>query len=524
MTAARRLLDGLGVVLLGALGASLLFWSGRIEAAWARPEGILVVFLAVASLRLVVAPADVPAFSPRRVVLAGTVAYALGFSFVTVTRHLTLQTHALDLGYYVQLTWNLAQGQGPRVSLPEMHAWGDHLSPIMYLFVPVFWVAPGPVALLVAQSAILALGAPAVFGIAARRLGDERPAAAFALLYLANPSLHGINVRDFHAAALAIPLLLAAVYFAEAGRPWLMAGAAALTMLCREDAALAVLGLGLWLGLGRRRWREGAVTAVAALAVFFAEVGWIVPTYRGQPYSHLERYAHLGRSVFEIALAPLLHPLRTLGTLLTWERVVYLIAMLAPLGFLPLLGLRDALGALPGLVENLLGTDPVLHNYRTQYQAFVLPFLFVAAIGGYERWAKRREGRWPVAVLVVAMVLSLGLASRTANNFAVARWWPTADERAAHDVMAAVPPGAALSAQDPYIAHLSLRPLVFVFPEGIGKSDHVLINAGSYPWRNLPGVTMERLGGALTISMPGGREYRYEIVRSAGSHLLLRRQ
>ncbi|MGH7385913.1 MAG: DUF2079 domain-containing protein, partial [Candidatus Rokuibacteriota bacterium] len=154
---------------------------------------------------------------PRRAVLIGVAAYAIVFSFVTVTRHFTFATHALDLGYYVQLVWNLARGAGPYVSLPEMHAWGDHLSPIMYVFVPAYWLAPGPVILLVAQSVALALGGIAVFGLARARLGDERPAAAFALLYLVNPSLHGINVRDFHAAALAIPLLLAAFWAVEAG-------------------------------------------------------------------------------------------------------------------------------------------------------------------------------------------------------------------------------------------------------------------------------------------------------------------
>ncbi|HET6367874.1 MAG TPA: DUF2079 domain-containing protein, partial [Pseudomonadales bacterium] len=81
-------------------------------------------------------------------------------------------------------------------SLPEMHAWGDHLSPIMWGLVPAFWVAPDAVTLLVFQSAALAAGAPAVFLLARRRLGDERLAALFALLYLANPSLHGVAAED----------------------------------------------------------------------------------------------------------------------------------------------------------------------------------------------------------------------------------------------------------------------------------------------------------------------------------------
>src|SRR6202035_4006471 len=122
-------------------------------------------------------PVAILVWRRRRVLAVGILVYTAIFSFVTLTRHLTLLTHALDLGYYVQLTWNLARGAGPYVSLPEMNAWGDHLSPIMYLVAPLFWLAPGAGTLLVTQSVALALGALAVFGIAARRLGDERPAA-----------------------------------------------------------------------------------------------------------------------------------------------------------------------------------------------------------------------------------------------------------------------------------------------------------------------------------------------------------
>jgi uncharacterized membrane protein len=135
---------------------------------------------------------------------------------------------------------------------------------------------PSAAGLLVGQSVILALGALAVFGIARHRLQDERPAADCAILYLSNPSLHGINVRDFHAAALAVPLLLAAIYFAEVGRPWLFAGATVLTLMCREDAAVPVMGLGAWLALGRRRWLAGGATALGALTLLVVDVLWVI--------------------------------------------------------------------------------------------------------------------------------------------------------------------------------------------------------------------------------------------------------
>lgn len=512
-----RFLD-LAAVLCGlAVVSSLVYW-------WWRPEELFLVLLGVVALRLLVAPVPVPPLRPRRLVVIGVLAYAALFSFVTVTRHLTLQTHALDLGYYVQLMWNLARGAGPYVSLPEMHAWGDHFSPILYLLVPLFRVAPGAVVLLVFQSAALALGALAVFGIAARRLGDERPAAVFALLYLLNPSLQGINVRDFHAAALAIPLLLAAMYFAEAERRWLFAAAVLLTLGTREDAAIPVVGLGIWLALPKRRRLWGAVTAACAFALLLADTRWLMPHFRGAPYPHLGRYTHLGRSVLEIVTAPMLHPFRALAGLVTGKRLVYLGALLGPLAFLPLLAPGTLLGLAPSLFQNLLGQDPILFDHRTQYQSFVLPFLFAAAIAGYDRVALRRPGPWPKGVLVVALMASLVLSSRTVNDLSVERFWPKPEHRQAWEVMAQVPVGAAVSAQDRYVAHLSLRPLVFVFPEEIEKADHLLLNAQSYPWPANPGVTMKRKGDTVTITNgTGGPTYRYRVAAEKGPHLLLRR-
>jgi hypothetical protein len=108
------------------------------------------------------------------------------------------------------------------------------------------------------------------------------------------------------------------------------------------------------------------------------------------------------------------------------------------------------------------------------------------------------------------------------NNLAIARFWPGPEQRAAYPVLSRVPPGAAVSAQDPYVPHLSLRPLVFVFPVGIEKSDYVLVNLDSYPWRNLPDVTLTRDGASVTI-VAAGVARRYAVAAQGGPHLLLRR-
>jgi hypothetical protein len=67
--------------------------------------------------------------------------------------------------------------------------------------------------------------------------------------------------------------------------------------------------------------------------------------------------------------------------------------------------------------------------------------------------------------------------------------------------------------------------LVFVFPVGIEKADHVLLYAPSFPSRGNPEVTLKRDGDTATITTgAGGSTYRYDVVFERGPNLLLRRR
>lgn len=523
------LLDGLVVFLLGltlvvmATGGFTLS-AGRFRLPVNRAEDVFLAALGIAFFRYWLRPCSLPLGAPRRVLTWGVVIYSAMFTFITVTRHLAFQTHALDLGIYDQITWSISRGLGPMTSLPEMHAWGDHFTIILYLLAPLYVVAPSVLVMLAFQSVALGLGAVAVHGFARLALGDDARAVAFALLFLVNPSLHGINLRDFHPQALAIPLLLATVYFFEARRTALFWISASLALATREDAALPLLGLALWGGLARRRYWTGAMLGTVALAWLFATTTLIIPYFRGAPYPHLGRYGYLGGSVGEIILGMLLHPFAVLGTAFSPSRLLYLGAILAPFGFLPLLAPAGLIPALPALVQNLLSTDPVLFHHRAQYNVFVLPFLVPAAVFGFRRLSERWGAAAARSVLACAFFFSLALTSRTLNDLMVTRWWPGERQRAAYAVLAQVPPLASISADERFIPHLSHRPKAFVFPTALERSEYVLINAAAYPWRHLPGYRLERQGNTATMTVgTTGAEYRYEVVAERALILLLKK-
>jgi uncharacterized membrane protein len=409
--------------------------------------------------------------SPARVAVAGALGYVLVMGFIVVTRHLALRAHALDLGYYVQVVWSMAAGRGAYVTLPPMSAWGDHLSPVLYLLVPLGWAAPGAVGLLIVHTLVLAAGGLAVFGYAVRRLGAAPVAGAFALLFLVNPSLHGINLRDIHPQAFAITLLVVAALAFDAGRYAWCAVALASTLACREDAAVAVVGFGIWLAAARGRWRLGAALAVASVLVLAFDLKYLMPLFRGEPYPHLHRYAYLGSSLGEILVNMVIRPWRWIGISLTGGKLMYLLVMLLPLGFLPLLAPRVLLAVLPGLALNLLSVDPGLADFRSQYQAFVLPFLMLAAIEGY---ARIDDWRRAPAVLALGFFASVLLTARTTNDLMITRWRLDARQRAAHSLMRRIPGDAPVSTNERLVPHLATRRQIFIYPTGIGLSTYVL--------------------------------------------------
>jgi hypothetical protein len=93
-----------------------------------------------------------------------------------------------------------------------------------------------------------------------------------------------------------------------------------------------------------------------------------------------------------------------------------------------------------------------------------------------------------------------------------------------YQVLAQVPATVSVSAQDRYVAHLSVRTLITVFPVELDRLDYALVNLDTYPWRGLPDAKIGRTGDRVTITGAGGRELHFTAAAQAGPHLLLSRQ
>ena len=408
---------------------------------------------------------------------AGIASFAVGFGTLSALRHLAFNTGRFDLGNMVQAVWSTAHGDVLEVTNlrgEQMSRLGAHFDPILAAFAPLWWLWPDPTMLVVVQSAAIALGAVPVFLLARKHLDSERAGVGFALAYLLYPPTQWLALNEFHAVALATPLLLLGFWYLDEDRLAAFVVVAVLACLTKEQVPLTVAALGVWYALARGRRRAGAAIAASGLAVGALAIGVVVPYFAPNGTSPFEgRYGAVGGSPAGIAETFLTDPLLVLEEMFDGHGLPYLLELLLPLAALPLLAPLAALTAVPELAANLLASTRTQQSIHFHYTAAAIPGLVVGAVFG-AAWLRRRHG-WvrPVATAVVVVGL---VANYALGAIPVWRSFPGGEALgtrehlvSTHDRVAAravrlIPDDAVVSATNSLGAHLSGRRRLHSFP------------------------------------------------------------
>jgi uncharacterized membrane protein len=433
-------------------------------------------------------------------------AHAALFAGLSVARHRAFATGRFDLGNMVQAVWSTAHGhflESTDVNGVQFSRLGAHVDPVLALFTPLYMVWSSPEALLVAQAAIVALGALPAFWLGRRWLGDDRLALAGAAVYLLYSPLQFATLFDFHPATLAAPLLMFCIWAAEEAR-WIALGVCGtLAALCQEQMGLALVMIALWLAVRHpgRRAAAGVLASAAAIWVAIATIV-IIPAFSvGGGNPHTARYRALGPDGGDQALTLLTRPWKAIEVMATPDRAAYLAVLVLPLLGLCLLAPLLAAGALPQLLVNLLADDGPAQTIEFHYAAGISPFLVAAAILGL---ARLREMRTParlgrllarppaVAAVVVGAVALAGIPlgplpfwSHVPGGWGGAphmAFAADAESRALARAVALVPDGVPVAASNAAAAHLSERRRIYLFPD-IRDARWIVVADGGRAWR-----------------------------------------
>lgn len=375
-----------------------------------------------------------------------------------------------QVGGYAQASWLIAHGHEPFVTIRGVHLLAEH-APVG--FYPIGFLAgflPTVPALLLAQSAALAVAVVPLWRLA-RTVVHLRAGASTVLVaaYALHPAVHNMNLAGFHPETLALPAILAAVAARMAGRWVPFAAAAAVAVLLHAELGLVVAAAGVgWMLDGRRR--VGLVTVVAALAWTAVAVFAIGPSLSGGEVVALRELEGYGEGAGEVAVGMLTEPGRVLRDLLTEENLSVVIGLLGPLLFLPLLAPRALLAAVPLQALYLVSAQASAHTINDHHVAAATAVVFAAAAVGLGRAGRKgivivTVDRALLTVLVAASVL--GFLQAAASSPYREPWTWGGDlpvEQARREAARRVPDDVPVSASLRVVSLLADREEVFTFP------------------------------------------------------------
>ncbi|MDM8520586.1 DUF2079 domain-containing protein [Anaerolineales bacterium HSG6] len=429
--------------------------------------------------------------------------YIVWFSFLSLHQHQAMLTGGLDLGNVNQSLWNSSQGRFLQMTTMEgqYSRLGLHAEPILLLLVPFYWIIPDPRLLLIIQTVILALGAWPAYKLAIWKLEYPLIGVVMAVVYLFSPIIQGANLFHFHAVTFTATLLLFAVYYMLRGYFWRFVLFAILSAACKEEIPLIILLMGgyIWLFDHDRR---GLGVMAGALVWFLVANLLIIPAHSpiGENI-HYERYVSVGGGLSGMIKTALTNPLQIWQVATKPDKINYILQLLFPVGYLSLLAPQIFLLSAPSLAVNMLSDYELMYAVDEQhYSTPIWPFIFASAIVGIRvahdqlKRVSRVSPKFLLAVLV-GYVLLLSVANhvlRGRTPLSVTFNLPdiSPHHQLAHRFLDQIPPEAVVSAQNPYVAHLSQRPRVYIFPRLDTDTKWLLLDVSGevaiYPFENWP--------------------------------------
>ena len=389
-----------------------------------------------------------------RMLVGWVVVLSVAYSALSILRHDHFQSGGFDLGIYDQAVWQYANFQWPYNTIKDRFILGDHLTLTLPLLAPLFWLWSDVRMLLIFQSVWITFSAFAIYHIALLRLTIKtRPrfscqwsALCISVVYSLFYGIQYLVYFDFHPVVIGVGLLAWIAYFLESGQKRWMIAAIVVLLLTQENMGIALVGLGIVYLFRFRRTAAwfiivGILYSVAASRVIalFSPVGFeYQPQISSNPWITLARF-------FD-------HP---------EKRQVWWWSF-ASFSFLPLLSPGVVLAVILDLAQYFVTGDFFVQMWTPykHHRAILGVFLALGTLDGLvllKRWRAI-----PLVFLGVALILQY-IWHLPLNKLVKAEYWKEeqwmSDNRA---LMAAIPEGSAVAAQQNFVPHLSHRNRIYL--------------------------------------------------------------
>lgn len=424
------------------------------------------------------APAAVRCREQKNYVRATAVAAMLFFLFVsvwTVCRVRSFSVPTYDFGIFSQMFHSMKTIGLPITTVERDGAlshFAVHVSPVYYLLLPFYFIVPRPETLQVLQAAVLASAVIPLWKLGQHHNLPPLLRFGLCLLLLLYPAYAGGTSYDIHENAFLTPLLLWLFYGIDRRNGIITAAAAILTLTVKEDAAVYVAVVAVFLLLHtllkpNKKWGliTGSLLLMGAVAWFIGVTGYLakfgdgVMTYRYDNFMYDD-----SDSLLTVIKAVLLCPMKAVFECVDKEKLKFIGLTMGALAFLPICTRRyeRLVLLIPYVLVNLM-TD-----YKYQFDIFFqytygstacLIYMVLVNLADFKIQWKR------LAALGLALVISCGCFWGQVMPKAVR--YPTycvanGDHYdSLRAVLDEIPEGASAAATTYYTTYLSQRDILY---------------------------------------------------------------
>ncbi len=427
--------------------------------------------------------------------------FVLGLIF-TLNRYYSFYA-SFDQGIFNQVFWNGIHGRFFQSSLSSSlstnvvhsgevptvfyHRLGQHFTPALLLWLPLYALFPSPATLTVLQVTLVTAAGIVLYVLARQYLQPPLAAMITVSFYAANAVL-GPTLSNFHDISQ-IPLFVFGLLLAMEKRSWwLFWLLAILTLAVREDAGVVLFGVGFYLIVSKRYPQVGLAVCTLSLAYMIVVTNLLMPLF-SQDISRrfmIERFGQYVEgeqaSTLEIIWAIVSNPWRLIVQLVSpvVAKLKYLLGHWLPLGFVPAVSpVAWTVAGFP-LLEIFLQQGESRLAINIRYAMTVVPGLFYGAILWWSQHPKAFKAsfrRFWVVCISLSLLFSFTSSSSSLNrtfyfllpdsfdpwvHVSLTEQWHHVSQL--RPLLAQIPPNASVSATTYLVPHISSRREILRWP------------------------------------------------------------
>jgi uncharacterized membrane protein len=368
--------------------------------------------------------------------LVATVAIA----FFTICLFLTLHRYysfyaSYDQGIFNQVFWNgthgrffqsslssalstnvVHQGEYPTV---DYHRLGQHFTPALLLWLPIYALFPSPVTLTVLQVTFITAAGLILYILARQYLEPPISALITVSFYSANAVI-GPTLGNFHDISQ-LPLFIFSLLLAMEKRWWWLFWVMAILILTiREDSGIALFGVGVYMIFSKRYRVKGLIVCLLSFSYIILLTNLIMPLFSEDISERfmMERFGQYAEgneaSTLEILWGMISNPWLLIQELFTpvWGTFKYLLGQWLPLAFIPAISPAAWMVAGFPLLKLFLAKGESVLAITIRYALTVVPGLFYGSILWWSSYQKNTDfpGKLPNPIFKNIWLFCIGLS------------------------------------------------------------------------------------------------------------------